>query len=143
MIKFYFIFFKVIRGLELHKHYEKLLPQSSTIKEESFVPISYFNDFLVVHSYNAKMSRQNTFIEQNSSKTPMTPANSNFEPFVNEPLPNKSYPVRKLNNRNLRRQQSLSRIATKVNHQELNHLLLINKCKIRFFFFIFLDFKFF
>ena len=126
--------FKVIRGLDLHKHYEKLLPQSSAIKQESFVPIPYFNDFLVVHSYNTKMSRQNTYIERNSFKTPITPANSNFEPLsssVNEPLPNKSYPIRKINSRHLRRNHSFGRIITKANEHELSHLLLINKCKIR------------
>lgn len=128
-------FYLVIRGLDLHKHYEKLLPQSSFIKEESFVPIPYFRDFLVVHSYNTKLSlRQNTYLERNSSKAAITPANSNFESLAtnaSETIANNIYPIRKIHNRNLRKQNNFGRNTAKISDLELNHLFLINKCKIK------------
>jgi hypothetical protein len=48
---------KVIRHLELHQHYEKLLPPPSQNRtHETFVPVPFFRDFLVVHPYNRKSS---------------------------------------------------------------------------------------
>jgi hypothetical protein len=41
--------------LELHNHYEKLLPPASSTKTAAeFVPVPYFKDFLVIQPYKSK-----------------------------------------------------------------------------------------
>jgi hypothetical protein len=49
-------FVLVIRGLELHRHYERLLPKNmeNSVNESSEIKSQLYNDFLVVHPYNLK-----------------------------------------------------------------------------------------
>ncbi|CAF0708647.1 unnamed protein product [Brachionus calyciflorus] len=134
----------IIRGLDLHNHYEKLLPKSLSSKAESFIPIPFFKDFLVVHPYNSKTSsRQMTNLDlRGSHKLSNNPMKSNKESVasnINENLPNfnlKSisnlYPIRKINNRNLRRRYQIGNEYSKITDMELNHLFLINKLLISY-----------
>ncbi len=74
----------VIRGLELHKHYEKLLPisQPSSHISTRFVPYPYFSDFLVVHPYNTKSS--STYYNKDELKTTRKKSNSKSQTVSRE-----------------------------------------------------------
>ena len=118
--------FLVIRASELHTHYEKLLPAPSSYKHsETFVPIPYFSDFLVVHQYNAqKCSMQSTYADENAN----TKRESNFT--LDKQLTNLEtlniYPTRKSNRTNNWRGSQLTNEA-KVGDFDLNHLFILNK----------------
>ena len=127
--------------MELHKHYEKLIPKASLYKaDETFVPFPYFSDFLVVHPYNVKpvteplsllnkRTQQILAEEKPPIKAPLpTPSGShqfNFE-ALNRTC-TYSYPIRRPIKTNSWRYTDENRI----NEYELNHLFLINKCKSR------------
>lgn len=127
----------------MHKHYEKLYPTSKLNKnQEEFVPISYFTDFLVVHPYNTKGSRQLSNLEIKKQQ-------NNMSQYLNEDVTNtnpmdssRHFPANNENNRadniiySMKKQfrshtrMNTSRTTARVGEFDLNHIFLINKCNL-------------
>lgn len=130
----------MIRGLDLHKHYERLLPSGIfRPTNETFVPIPYFNDFLVVHPYNikngtkqvsyteAKKQLYANFVPTMQQLPEVDPIKINTEVFPNSA---NAYPIRRATRTNSWRSSNLT--EAKINDFDLNHIFLLNKCKLIF-----------
>ena len=115
----------------MHKHYERLLPPSAVLKvNETFVPLSYFSDFLVVHPYNAKSSIQASGTTVNNNINEGLRKEPTFDLFEQghysmDNITN-LYPSRRAIRTNRHTQHE-----AKVSDFDLNHIFLINKRKLR------------
>ena len=112
------------------------MPTSAYKSNETFVPVPYFSDFLVVHQYNNKASLQSTtYNPSNSSEEHHLSQKKestllNFERQIsNLDNLNKIYPTRKSNRTNQWRGSQLTNEA-KIGEFDLNHLFILNKCKL-------------
>jgi hypothetical protein len=112
------------------------LPTSANKSNETFVPVPYFSDFLVVHQYNNKASLQSTTYNPSNSSEEHHLSQKRESTFLNferqisnlDSL-NKIYPTRKSNRTNQWRGSQLTNEA-KIGDFDLNHLFILNKCKL-------------
>lgn len=124
---------KVVRGLELHDHYQKLMPANMFSTTHTFVPLQYFNDFLVVHPYNVKQFNINNTIK-------ITKENQNNETIMNETdektVANNLFSFESIQTNTIkkrfRRKKYLGPIENderKLDYFSIDHIVLIKKCK--------------
>lgn len=125
----------VIRGLDLHKHYERLMPSNLDKGDTPAHSLQFYNDILVVHPYNLKASSKHRSYAENKrnvynnlqmsmymtdqERTQFNQDGSmpNRRPYRTQPLGAGSRTVQK------------NQTEAQINELELNHIFLINKCK--------------
>lgn len=102
------------------------------LTNETFVPVPYFNDFLVVHPYNLKNGNKQASY-QDAKKALYASLMPNIQPEI-EPIKSaecyinsaNAYPIRRATRTNSWRSANYE---AKITDFDLNHIFLLNKRK--------------
>ncbi len=125
----------IIRGLDLHRHYERICPRGNSARREDspVQALHFYNDFLVVHPYNLKnMSGRHRSYHQ--SKRNALQESMRMSGFLTEQdrsrfsgYTGRGYRPNPLGGNRPKGPGGWSIAEARPDESELNHIFLINK----------------